>query len=105
MEKCTSFCCKTLTCCFVSERERVYCLEVVKDVINIPGITRRTFQFKKMLLTLHKSLVRPHLSYCVQFWSSYLQEDVDGKEKVQRRATSLNDINVFSLCSKNHLST
>ena len=48
---------------------------------------KRNFRFKSrsVMLPLYKSILRPHLDYCVQAW----RKDIDKLEKVQRRATGL----------------
>ena len=41
----------------------------------------------KVFLPLYKSMVRPHLEYCVQVWSPFYSKDKDQIERVQRMAT------------------
>ena len=41
----------------------------------------------EILLTLYKSLVRPHLEHCVQAWAPFLQQDKDTLKTLQRRVT------------------
>ena len=44
-------------------------------------------QSEESNLPLYKSIVRPHLDYCVQAWRPNYRKDIDKLEKVQRRAT------------------
>ena len=46
---------------------------------------------KEIMLPLYKSMVRPHLDYCMQAWRPHLRKDVDKLEKVQRRATKMTE--------------
>ena len=41
------------------------------------------------MLKLYKTLVRPHLGYCVQFWSPYYRKDIIKLERVQKRFTRM----------------
>ena len=67
------------------------CSEAIKKANQIVGFIGRSFEFKseKIILTLYNSLVRPHLEYCVQFWSPYYRKDIDKLERIQRRVTKM----------------
>ncbi len=67
------------------------CGEAVKKANKIVGLIGRSFEFKseKVILTLYNSLVRPHLEYCVQFWSPYYRKDIEKLERIKRRVTKM----------------
>jgi hypothetical protein len=67
------------------------CSKVVKSANSMLGLIRRTIKSRRkdVIVRLYKALVRPKLEYCVQAWRPFLRKDIDGLERVQRRATRL----------------
>ena len=67
------------------------CVEAAKRGNKVLGMVKRTMlsRNKDLIIRLYKTLVRPHLEYCVQAWSPVLKKDIEILEKVQRRATKL----------------
>ena len=68
------------------------CAKVVKTRKKILGLIKRTFVTRDSdtIRCLFKSLVRPHLEYCVQAWRPWLK-NIDLIEGVQYRATKITD--------------
>ena len=67
------------------------CSKVVKTANKILGMINRSFTFKTKdnILQLYKSLVRPHVEYCIQVWRPHLVKDISLLENVQHRATRM----------------
>ena len=67
------------------------CIEAEKKAQKILGYIKRQFRSRKKenIVTLYNALIRPHLEYCVQFWSPSLRKDIERLEAVQARATKL----------------
>ena len=63
----------------------------VKKANRKLGLIRRSFTHmdKDMFLTLYKSIVRPHLEYGSNIWTTIYKKDKIALENVQRRATKL----------------
>ena len=58
---------------------------------RILGLINRTIEYKhpNILIRLYKSLVRPHLEYCIAAWSPHYIRDKELIERIQRRFTKL----------------
>lgn len=67
------------------------CSKVVKTANKILGMVKRHFttRDKITVLNLYKTLIRPHLEFCVQAWRPSLVKDIELLEGVQRRATKI----------------
>ena len=48
------------------------------------GLISRTITYKEkeLILPLYKTIVRPHLEYCIQAWRPYHKNDIDMLERV-----------------------
>ena len=53
------------------------CAAAVKKANRVLGMIKRNFAYKSrtVILKLYKSLVRPHLDYCMQVWNPHLIKD------------------------------
>jgi len=67
------------------------CVAAVKQGNKILGMIKRNFtdRSEETIMSLYKSLVRPHLEFCTPVWSPHLVKDSKLIEAVQCRATKL----------------
>ena len=68
-----------------------HCSDVVKKANKLVGFIGRTFEYKseKVILTLYNALVRPHLEYCIEFWSPYYRKILISWIEYKKRITKM----------------
>jgi len=67
------------------------CRQAYGKASRVLGMISRTISYKTptVLLKLYKTLVRPHLEYCIPVWSPYYSRDKVLLERVQHRFTRM----------------
>ena len=67
------------------------CVTAAAKGNQIIGLIRRNIVYKEKepIIARYKTIVRPHLDYCIQSWRPYRKKDIDILERVQRRATKM----------------
>ena len=63
------------------------CMEAHSKASQILGIINRTIRFKNrgILVSLYKTMVRPHVEFCSPAWNPYYVKDKQLLERVQHR--------------------
>jgi len=67
------------------------CIYAFNKATRVLGMIKRTIRYKdtRVMMSLYKTLVRPHVEYCVSAWNPHYIKDKKLIEKVQRRCTKM----------------
>ena len=51
---------------------------------QVLGMIRRNITYKEnsLIVPLYKTIVRPHLEYCIKAWNAHLMKEIDMLEKI-----------------------
>jgi len=62
---------KTLVMMISDHKCSQQCIYAYKKAIRVNGMIKRTISYKepKIMLSLYKTLVRPHVEYCLSAWN------------------------------------
>jgi len=65
------------------------CMYAFNKATRVLGMIKRTIRHKdtRVMMSLYKTLVRPHVEYCVSAWNPHYIKDKKLIEKVQKRFT------------------
>jgi len=67
------------------------CIQACSKANKMLGMIKRTIGYTKpeIMVRLYKTLVKPHLEYCVNVWSPHYTKDKELLERVQHRFTRM----------------
>jgi len=67
------------------------CMYAFNKATRVLGMIKRTIRYNdiRVMISLYKTLVRPHVVYCVTAWNPHYIKDKKLIEKVQRRFTKM----------------